>query len=152
MVRVQSNRVSSPCWLTVHRAGPSSGIGGALTASKTSHTPPYALGHPHTTHTDFHDIMSYGTLQGRQMGRLMDLLHASYQPAPTAPTSGGCSCRRPHGDAVNALVVALSHQRVAMLVAVRSAACKAFKLKQLQLCAASVRSTPQIAAAAYGIP
>ena len=35
-----------------------------------------------------------------------------------------------------------------MLVAVRSAACKAFKLKQLQLCAASVRSTPQIAAAA----
>ena len=55
MVRVQSNRVSSPRWLTVHRAGPSSGIGGALTASKTSHTPPYALGHPHTTHTDFHD-------------------------------------------------------------------------------------------------
>ena len=80
----------------------------------------------------------------------MDLLHASYQPAPTAPTSGGCSCRRPHGDAVNALAVALSHQRGAMLVAVRSAACKAFKLKQLQLCAASVRSTPQITAAAYG--
>ena len=78
----------------------------------------------------------------------MDSLHASYQPAPTAPTSGECSCRRPHGDAVNALAVALSHQRVAMLVAVRSAACKAFKLKQLQLCAASVRSTPQIAAAA----
>jgi hypothetical protein len=35
---------------------------------------------------------------------------------------------------------------------VRSVACKAFKLQQLELCAASVRSTPQIAAAVYGIP
>ena len=50
-------------------------------------------------------------------------------PPKQRATSGGCSCRSPHGDAVNALVVALSHQRVAMLVAVRSAACKAFKLK-----------------------
>eukprot|EP00966_Prymnesium_polylepis_P253613 5862134-Prymnesium_polylepis.1 len=39
--------------------------------------------------------MSSGTLQGRQMGRLMDSWHVSCQPAPTVSTSGGCCCSRP---------------------------------------------------------
>lgn len=69
------------------------GHGGVdITASKTSHTPPYALGHPHTSHTDFHDTPEGNsqTMEGTQSSTVNNAVGATAGsgPQPGRATGG----------------------------------------------------------------